>query len=720
MAILNTAPQDEAILSNVGEVGEFRIRNSAKAFNILSSGLYANKIRAIIRELSCNAVDSHIAAGKATIPFETHLPTTMEPWFAVRDFGTGLNHEQVTSIYTTYFESTKTNSNDFIGALGLGSKSPFSYTDNFTVTATQDGVQRIYSAFINGTGIPSVVKMGEETTEAPNGVEVKFSVNERYDFRSFEHEARQVYTYFKLRPVITGVTNFEFHDVEYESRDIIPGVHSHNGGHTVAIMGNISYPVQVPDSDKSLGELRSLLKCSLELNFDIGELDFQASREGLSYIPQTVNAIKRKLEALNDKLTEHLAEEANAIENEWERSIFLHGKRKTLLWGPAVVDYVANTKFELFDVSNQWTTSYDVELSVEELAAANLTVTGFSVDRGRDTTHKCSAGHIYTNNLDANGQRIRQSVWNVRVATDTFIVVNDTKIGATERAKYHWRKKSQREWRELVFVFDRLDKTKPIDKDVIVKLLRNPPEKLLFNASDLQQKVRNVGVSRDVTILQFEERGGSRYRSASKEMVWRESNTLDSFDTTKTHYYIAMSGFVPQFEIARGHSAHSLVELLKHSKLAALDVPVYGVRKADLEAVKTRKNWIALETYLVDKLTEMEQKILVSGIKASIAEDQILKYNLSDVVKLLNDGETKSLLTEFIDVPTIAFHSVNQLLNVFRPDHVPAFKDVISKYNDKFNSLTKRYPLINKLESYRTDASDIANYINVIDSVKGV
>lgn len=34
--ILNNAPQNEAILSNVGQVGEFRIRNSAKAFSILS------------------------------------------------------------------------------------------------------------------------------------------------------------------------------------------------------------------------------------------------------------------------------------------------------------------------------------------------------------------------------------------------------------------------------------------------------------------------------------------------------------------------------------------------------------------------------------------------------------------------------------------------------------------------------------------------------------
>ena len=168
--ILNNAPQNEAVLSNVGEIGEFRIRNSAKAFNILSSGLYANKIRAIIRELSCNAIDSHTAAGKLDTQFEVHIPNALEPHFSIRDFGTGLTHEQVTNIYATYFESTKTDSNAFIGALGLGSKSPFSYTDNFTVTAIKDGKKGIYSAFINGEGVPSIALMMSEDTDEHAGV----------------------------------------------------------------------------------------------------------------------------------------------------------------------------------------------------------------------------------------------------------------------------------------------------------------------------------------------------------------------------------------------------------------------------------------------------------------------------------------------------------------------------------------------------------------------
>ena len=41
----------------------YSIDATAKAFAILSDGLYSNKILAVVRELSTNAYDSHVAAG---------------------------------------------------------------------------------------------------------------------------------------------------------------------------------------------------------------------------------------------------------------------------------------------------------------------------------------------------------------------------------------------------------------------------------------------------------------------------------------------------------------------------------------------------------------------------------------------------------------------------------------------------------------------------------
>ena len=49
------------------EENQFSIEASAKAFMILSDGLYSNKILAVIRELSTNAYDSHVDAGRRVI-----------------------------------------------------------------------------------------------------------------------------------------------------------------------------------------------------------------------------------------------------------------------------------------------------------------------------------------------------------------------------------------------------------------------------------------------------------------------------------------------------------------------------------------------------------------------------------------------------------------------------------------------------------------------------
>jgi HSP90 family molecular chaperone len=69
----------------------YKIEATAKAFSILSDGLYSNKIKAVIRELSTNAYDAHVSAGCPDSPFRVQLPTKLEPVFVVRDFGTGLS-----------------------------------------------------------------------------------------------------------------------------------------------------------------------------------------------------------------------------------------------------------------------------------------------------------------------------------------------------------------------------------------------------------------------------------------------------------------------------------------------------------------------------------------------------------------------------------------------------------------------------------------------------
>lgn len=722
--IINTAPQNEAIVSNVGEIGEFRIRNSAKAFSILSSGLYANKIRAIIRELSCNAVDSHTAAGKGNTPFDVHLPNSLEPWFSIRDYGTGLSHDQVVNIYTTYFESTKTASNEFIGALGLGSKSPFSYTDNFTVTAIQNGTKGVYTAFINGDGVPSIAKMMEEQTTDPNGVEVKFSVNDRYDFEKFRQEARQVYTYFKQRPVVSGVDGFEFKEVEYETKDIVPGVHSTGADHrhSLALMGNIAYPIEIPNSERGSDavSLFTLLNCGLVIEFAIGELDFQASREGLSYIPQTIESIKRKLETVNDALTGVLAKEADAISNLWERAYFLAKKHQSRLWVNAVNKYVTDTKFDLVETT-RYTRLKDFEIREEDLKKKyNILLRGFSKSRSYQacSNNKPQSKYDY-DNRDATNSPTYYSAWVVPVNPDTRFIINDTQVGATERAKYHYRNTKDEKGSVTVYVIEAFDKTKKVNTKKFFKDLKNPPQNQILNASSLLEKPRaEGGMGKNVTILTLVEKSsiGSWGRD-NKRIVWTDAGKAADFDTNTTHYYVPLSGFT---SLGKTGDVKSLRYNLIKSGIHTGSI--YGVRKGDMEYIKLQKNWVNIDDMVTEKLTKLDTSHIMGMVKQAIDFKDVYKYNVTSKVINHNSPYVK-LYNTFKDVKSVDSTrqiSLESLARTYDVKTTGSPVDLIEQYTKEVEALNTRYPMLKYATGYSVNEEDLVEYINMIDTQKGV
>ena len=719
--ILNNAPQAEAVLSNVGEIGEFRIRNSAKAFNILSSGLYANKIKAIIRELSCNAVDSHVAAGNDQ-PFEVHLPSTLEPWFSIRDFGTGLNHEQVTNIYTTYFESTKTDSNAFIGALGLGSKSPFSYTDNFTVTTIKDGRKGIYSAFINAEGVPSIALMGEEQVTEPNGVEVKFSVNDRFDFRKFTDEAENVYRWFKMQPKITGVVGIDIRTPTYDSENIIPGVHANGNMRSMAVMGNIAYPIEVPNAETNLEGLTGLLSCGLIMEFGIGELDFQASREGLSYIPQTIDSIRNKLLQLNSSLTGVLTKEADAIQCLWSRSQFLFQKKRNNLWNKAVINYVQSTNFELAEDIDRYASEHEINITEEELAKMNIVVRSFVAERGRSSVMMNKLRTSYDE--DDDGNRITVNYWKVPVSNSVHFVMNDTKVGSLQRAKQHYRNSEKKSYRELVFVLEKMDKTKSMDTKAFFEKLYNPPQsqRKMVSSLDEKQRAAHKGFGKNVNIITLEKRGGNSNRSASQEFVWRAAGTLDTFDKNGTYYYVPMKGFQTQFEKISVHDMNDFYHLMLRTQLPELNIIVHGVRKGDIETIKKMKNWISLEPYILSTINKLNTNIGMASVMEKLDRHAILDYNPSKIVDGITnvDSPAKVVLSSFVGLPKMnGIMWVNQLMRRLNIQTIVNVDSVVEDFKSKLQEISNRYPLIGKLNSY-SDEDDVCEYINLVDFKKGV
>src|SRR5690606_10021869 len=120
--------------SNVAlETTEYTVAHNGFIFQLLSSKLYSDKIAAVLREIGCNAADAHVDQGNPDVPFEVKLPNKFDPTFYIKDFGPGLSDLQVRGskdqpgLYLTYGDSTKRDSNDKTGMLGVGSKSPFAY-----------------------------------------------------------------------------------------------------------------------------------------------------------------------------------------------------------------------------------------------------------------------------------------------------------------------------------------------------------------------------------------------------------------------------------------------------------------------------------------------------------------------------------------------------------------------------------------------------------------
>lgn len=308
---------------------EFKIKQTAKSFEILSGGLYSDAILAVVRELSCNAWDSHVEAGKGTVPFKIHLPNQLEPFLSIRDFGLGLCEDDVLNLYTTYFESTKTNSNDYIGALGLGSKSPFAYADNFEVTSIFNGTQTLYSVFLNESGIPTIAKMGDHPTDETNGLEVKLTVKDG-DFHTFASRASEVLKFFEPKPEVVGYSNFAFkslpeNNIQGDGWFVAPREWSNQ--RFTAVQGNVPYRVDIDQINEFLSneEQRFFQEAQIVAFFEIGDLEVAASREEIKYTGPTKEALVKMARQIRVDMVKVIEKDMTGLsmDNLWDAYITL-------------------------------------------------------------------------------------------------------------------------------------------------------------------------------------------------------------------------------------------------------------------------------------------------------------------------------------------------------------------------------------------------------------
>lgn len=315
--------QTQKTINNLpdGNTEKLKIEVNAKAFTILMDKMYSNKIRAVIRELSTNAYEAHQLIGKETTPFLVTLPSTWDNNFSIRDYGPGLSHKDVMGLYTTFFKSTKDDSNEFGGAFGLGSKSPFAYCDNYIVVSIHQGVKSTYFLAKDDEGIPTCSLAHTEDSTEPSGMEIKIAVNKN-DVYSFKIESEFVYRFFKTRPTIKGVT------LNLPSEKVVvkgDGWETVESGDSYAIMGNVAYSLS-----NYTGQYREIINIpGIRLIFNIGEIEPQPNREGLSFNKNTILSIEKKLLKIKDSVEKIVKEDVDKAKCWWDAYlVYQPAKRK--------------------------------------------------------------------------------------------------------------------------------------------------------------------------------------------------------------------------------------------------------------------------------------------------------------------------------------------------------------------------------------------------------
>ncbi len=410
--------------AGVQSASGFTIAQTSKMFKILSDSLYSDKVMAVIRELSTNAYDSHVSAGNKN-PFKVTLPTAANPNFIVRDYGTGLSQEDMESLYTTYGASNKNDSNDFVGCLGLGSKSPFAYTKSFTTSSYYDGQKYTYIAAIDDNGVPTLNLFNVSDTDEPNGLEISFAVKQ-YDFTEFSQKAIRIFHYFKMKPIIEGGVISSLKDHAYSNKNIVisgegwrvcrlsndnnhyPSTYHHIDSGIVALMGNIAYPVvasqlvgeqkadqheHIAKRNRAFGKgdidswksfVTEILNQNLylELDFGIGELEMDVSREGLQYTKAVIKALRDKTQGIYLEMKEEFSKKIAAAKTRIE---------------------AISTYYQLNDLAGGW----GVGASWTDSNGKT-----HNINSGEDIEYKIGTGKaLYVFNYRTSGYRSRRMVY---------------------------------------------------------------------------------------------------------------------------------------------------------------------------------------------------------------------------------------------------------------------------------------------------------------------
>lgn len=729
-------------------------------FNVLRNQLYSDKILAVIREYSCNAVDAHVEVGKKEEPIIVTLPSKLSLEFKVRDFGRGLTETEIGEVYAMYGESTKRGTNEQIGQLGLGCKSAFAYGDNFIINSYVGGTKTSYNAFIDPSQVGRISKLSEEKSKGKSGIEIVIPVK-LDDVDEFYHKAVGLFKYFKVIPTIKGAGGRTL-DSDLNDETVIFSSDSGDWklvqGQSVAIMGNIAYELDSSALNLSWTSRHSqeeglyeLVNAGVRLTFNIGELDIAASREALQYTDGTKKAILKRLNNCINEIPTVLEKRFEDCDTLWNAKLlyntaFSHGG-----FGHHIRKIVEKKGIKWTDSSGKAITVKDSQFDLSEWKNDEANVYVFNKQRGYNRTTK----------------RVRSEEMNHILVKDKSLVIID------DRPTHNGRLNSIA---PLVEEYEGRDKDAPLYDNIYLLKFGSPNwEKDFADKTGFDFPAKNLSEYpkvklRDIYPSNQTAKGSSTVKPEkhqTKEFMfdrdcdrnkWHQCRS-DFFDScavdidNEEGIYLKIDGFW----IGENQDTHpaSITKEIQAIEAFGIDVPdVYsfkrGVDNKKWDKLAKNDNWTLFHKWAKDKmlrklkLDNTKQQILdrhmalthektssnTHGVEILNLDGRGIRGDLEVKVDKHIVDENSPLLTYFKNWAEMA-HSkkgdkYDKIIALFVKMNL--LSDLLEEYTPTYNldtsvkRLKERYPMLDVLDWHEygwpfkeKNSLTVLNYVNIID-----
>jgi len=311
------------------------------------TNLYSDPVESVFREYVSNALDSHIKA-KNKAPIKVDLIRGYNASLRVQDFGTGMDKNDIVNVYSKYASSTKRDSNEQIGAFGLGAKSALAIADRFDVTSIKDGVELVFFIKKNSRGVGVVHFVSEGPTTKANGVTVEIPITQSHlnDLIALTEEKGFFSTWDPKLVIFDGLSIESSSNVYnedaflplYSGKEILgwvnhspakgPRSYSYTQGNISLTISGIRYKMEGNILSQTLSsQLENLVsrpaftffqslntwKYNVILNLPIGSVDLTPSRENIMLTAKTRATLKVALEAAATEIPRVITSKLNKV-----------------------------------------------------------------------------------------------------------------------------------------------------------------------------------------------------------------------------------------------------------------------------------------------------------------------------------------------------------------------------------------------------------------------